>query len=206
MQPYHWVSCCYLLTAIFIKSWEMHALGVLLPSAHSNARKDLGYASWTTFVQVYGFYDECQRKYGNANAWRYCTEVFDFLTLSVRSFSFLSLLCGSSSETLTPPALAWAHKYTTPSHPHHKHVKVTLTLPGSYSMSPAESLYTDGDLQALVDGRVLCVHGGLSPDLRTLDQVSRETLSPVFVAELFQRYSAICHDLTRFSSMLGNLC
>ena len=28
-----------------------------------------------------------------------------------------------------------------------------------------------GRLQALVDGRVLCVHGGLSPDLRTLDQV-----------------------------------
>ena len=35
-------------------------------------------------LQVYGFFDECQRKYGNANAWRYCTEVFDFLTLSVR--------------------------------------------------------------------------------------------------------------------------
>ena len=57
-------------------------------------------------TQVYGFYDECQRKYGNANAWRYCTEVFDFLTLS-----------------------------------------------------------------ALIDGSVLCVHGGLSPDLRTLDQI-----------------------------------
>ncbi|KAJ6892813.1 hypothetical protein NC651_025888 [Populus alba x Populus x berolinensis] len=57
-------------------------------------------------TQVYGFYDECQRKYGNANAWRYCTDVFDYLTLS-----------------------------------------------------------------AIIDGTVLCVHGGLSPDIRTIDQI-----------------------------------
>ena len=32
-------------------------------------------------TQVYGFYDECIRKYGSANVWRYCTEVFDYLAL-----------------------------------------------------------------------------------------------------------------------------
>lgn len=57
--------------------------------------------------QVYGFYEECMRKYGNANPWKYCVEVFDHLNLA-----------------------------------------------------------------ALVDNEVLCVHGGLSPDVRTIDQAS----------------------------------
>lgn len=57
-------------------------------------------------TQVYGFYDECLRKYGNASAWRYCVSTFDCFTIA-----------------------------------------------------------------AVIDGKVLCVHGGLSPDIRTLDQI-----------------------------------
>lgn len=57
-------------------------------------------------TQVYGFYDECQRKYGSSNVWRWCCEVFDYLALG-----------------------------------------------------------------AIVDGRVFCVHGGLSPSLQGIDQV-----------------------------------
>ena len=38
-------------------------------------------------TQVYGFYEECVRKYGNANSWKYCVEVFDFLNLAAVSHS-----------------------------------------------------------------------------------------------------------------------
>ena len=33
-------------------------------------------------TQVYGFYDECLRKYGNANVWKYYTDLFDLLPLT----------------------------------------------------------------------------------------------------------------------------
>jgi len=33
-------------------------------------------------TQVYGFYDECLRKYGNANVWKRFTELFDYLPLT----------------------------------------------------------------------------------------------------------------------------
>ena len=57
-------------------------------------------------TQIYGFYEECLRKYGSANVWRYCTDVFDYLSLA-----------------------------------------------------------------ALVEDRLFCVHGGLSPSMKTIDEI-----------------------------------
>jgi len=89
-------------------------------------------------TQVYGFYDECQRKYGNANAWRFCTEVFDFLTLAVRL-----------TYTRTRP------------------------LVSLFWRSPAEAFHFLFlfFFQATIDNATFCVHGGLSPDLRTIDRI-----------------------------------
>jgi diadenosine tetraphosphatase ApaH/serine/threonine PP2A family protein phosphatase len=71
---------------------------------------------------VYGFYEECIRKYGNANAWKCVTDVFDYFNLAAVILFSLYVL--------------------------------SLTY-----------------FSQIIDGKVFCVHGGLSPDMSAIDQV-----------------------------------
>ena len=51
-------------------------------------------------TQVYGFYDECMRKYGSINVWRYCTEIFDYLPIGAIINKKIFCIHGGLSPTI----------------------------------------------------------------------------------------------------------
>ncbi|KAK4380257.1 hypothetical protein RND71_002119 [Anisodus tanguticus] len=63
---------------------------------------DRGYYSveTVTITQVYGFYDECLRKYGNANVWKTFTDLFDYFPLTALVESEIFCLHGGLSPSI----------------------------------------------------------------------------------------------------------
>ena len=50
--------------------------------------------------RIYGFYDECLRKYGNANVWKYFTDLFDYLPLTALVDGQIFCLHGGLSPSI----------------------------------------------------------------------------------------------------------
>lgn len=87
-RGYYSVECVCLLLAFKIRYPERITL---LRGNHETR----------AITQVYGFYDECFRKYGNANIWKNLTDVFDYLPLTSVIQNELFCLHGGLSPRLT---------------------------------------------------------------------------------------------------------
>ena len=51
-------------------------------------------------LQRYGFYDECLRKYGNANVWKHFTDTFDYLPMTAVVADRIFCLHGGLSPSI----------------------------------------------------------------------------------------------------------
>lgn len=86
-RGYYSVECVTLLIALKVRFRER----LTLTRGNHESRQ---------ITQVYGFYDECLRKYGNVNVWKYYTDLFDLLPLAAIIEGQIFCLHGGLSPSL----------------------------------------------------------------------------------------------------------